>query len=200
MSILVFDTETTGMVVKQLPHPDAAQPDIVQLAAVLYADDGSVAQSFLTIVKPVQKAVEAGAAKVHGITAERAARDGVEAAEALGVLSRMVERADVLVAHNLAFDALVLRTAWHRALHGDFRDTVAGKRAFCTMRAMTPVCAILGPRARHKTDYKWPKLSECISFLFGETLEGAHDALVDVQACARVYFELKRRKALEGAS
>lgn len=200
MSILVFDTETTGMAHTRLPHPDAAQPDIVQLAAVLYADDGAVAQSYLTVVKPIQKAVEPGAAKVHGISPERAARDGVDAREALTRLGEMVGRADVLVAHNLAFDALVLRTAWHRALHGDFREVVTGKRAFCTMRAMTPVCAILGPRARHKTDYKWPKLSECISFLFGETLEGAHDALVDVQACARVYFELKRRKALEGAS
>jgi DNA polymerase III epsilon subunit-like protein len=64
------------------------------------------------------------------------------------------------------------------------------------MKAMTPVCKILSGRSKHKADYKWPKLSECIDFLFAERLEGAHDALVDARACSRIYFELQRRKGL----
>jgi DNA polymerase-3 subunit epsilon len=42
---------------------------------------------------------------------------------------------------------------------------------------------------------KAPKLEECIHHFFGETLAGAHDALVDVRACARVYFHLQTLKA-----
>jgi len=33
--------------------------------------------------------------------------------------------------------------------------------------------------------------------LFEEAFEGAHRALVDVRACARCYFELKRRKIVD---
>jgi len=106
----------------------------------------------------------------------------------------LVEKADVLVAHNISFDALVMRAAWHKTFESDLRDKLQGKRAFCTMRAMTPVTKILGPRAKHKSDWKWPKLSECIEFFFAEELIGAHDAMVDVKACARVYFELMGRK------
>jgi DNA polymerase-3 subunit epsilon len=38
--------------------------------------------------------------------------------------------------------------------------------------------------------FKDPKLSEAYQFMFGEELVGAHDAFVDTEACARVYFWL----------
>lgn len=40
------------------------------------------------------------------------------------------------------------------------------------------------------TKPKPPKLEECIRHFFDEALEGAHDALVDVRACARVHRHL----------
>lgn len=195
MTVLIFDTETSGLVDRRFEAEDPEQPDVVQLAALLCGDGGEVLSTLACLVRPGIKAIEPGAAKVHGITQEKAIAHGLEAPAVLSAFGAMVDRADVLVAHNLAFDALVLRTAWHRAFGADFRERLYGKRAFCTMKAMTPVCKILSGRSRHKTDYKWPKLSECIDFLFGERLEGAHDALVDARACARIYFELQRRKA-----
>ncbi len=54
----------------------------------------------------------------------------------------------------------------------------------------------------HNTDfddfliYKWPKLQETYKFLFGEEFEGAHDAMADVRACARIYFELRNRSVI----
>lgn len=41
---------------------------------------------------------------------------------------------------------------------------------------------------------KWPTLQELHTFLFGVGFEGAHDALVDVRACAKCYWEIQRRK------
>jgi hypothetical protein len=41
--------------------------------------------------------------------------------------------------------------------------------------------------------YKWPNLNELHSKLFLETFPDAHNAWVDVKACARCFFELKRR-------
>jgi DNA polymerase-3 subunit epsilon len=40
---------------------------------------------------------------------------------------------------------------------------------------------------------KAPTLAECVRFLFDEELEGAHSAMVDCLACARVYRELINR-------
>jgi DNA polymerase-3 subunit epsilon len=196
MSILIFDTETSGLIDRRFEAEDPEQPDVVQLAALLCGDDGEVLSTVSCLVRPDLKAIQPGAAKVHGITQAKANAHGLEAPAVLSAFGAMVDRADVLVAHNLAFDALVLRTAWHRAFGADFRERLYGKRAFCTMKAMTPVCKILSGRSKHKTDYKWPKLSECIDFLFAERLEGAHDALVDARACSRIYFELQRRKGL----
>jgi len=39
-------------------------------------------------------------------------------------------------------------------------------------------------------DFKWPKLIESYQFLFNESFDGAHDALADVRACARVHRHL----------
>jgi DNA polymerase III subunit epsilon len=192
-TILFFDTETTGLVHRQLAAEDHRQPDVVQLAALLTDENERTLASMNVLVKP-GKAIEPGAAKAHGITQSDAEKYGLTPAEAFAMFGTLVEKADVLVAHNLSFDALVMRAGWHKTFGLDLRDRLQGKRAFCTMRAMTPVTKILGPRAKHRTDWKWPKLSECIEFFFAEELIGAHDAMVDVRACARVYFELMRRR------
>lgn len=42
---------------------------------------------------------------------------------------------------------------------------------------------------------KPPKLEECIRHFFNEDLDGAHDAMIDVAACRRVYFHLKTLEA-----
>lgn len=193
MSILIFDTETTGFIQrdKEPSHPD--QPDLVQLAALLFDDTGHEVAALSTLVRPDRKITD-GAFKAHGISQAKASQLGVGAKEALTVFEGLLNNASVIVAHNLEFDAKVMLTAWHRAFQKDFRDSLVGKRAFCTMKAMTPVCKIMHKNPRHRADFKWPKLSECIHFLFGEKLEGAHDALVDARACARVYFEMQARK------
>ena len=46
-------------------------------------------------------------------------------------------------------------------------------------------------RAAGRTGPKSPKLSECVQHFFSEEMIGAHDAMVDVRACARVFFHLK---------
>lgn len=194
-TVLFFDTETTGLVDRYAAEDDPRQPDVVQIAAILIdpAKPDSPLASFCSLVRPA-KDIDPGAAKAHGITKQMADAYGLSPLVAFSAFRELVARADTLVAHNLSFDALVMRTAWHRTFGTDLRDELQGKKAFCTMKAMTPVCKILTGRSRHSKDWKWPKLSECIEFFFGEKLEGAHDALVDTKACARVYFELMRRR------
>jgi DNA polymerase III epsilon subunit-like protein len=60
---------------------------------------------------------------------------------------------------------------------------------FCTMVASTDLCAIA-----HKdgNGFKWPKLIELHTKLFGAGFGGQHDASEDVLACARCFFELQK--------
>ena len=60
------------------------------------------------------------------------------------------------------------------------------------MQGSTDFCAIVG-----NYGYKWPKLQELHKELFGYPFEGDHDALVDVRACVRCYFELRKREVMQ---
>lgn len=197
MKILCFDTETSGFANFKLPPEHDSQPDIVQIAALLCEgkpDGGFIKRASLDFVVIPSRPVSPGAAAVHGIGPETIADYGVAPSVALSAFLGLLRQADTIVAFNLAFDAMVLRTAWHRTFGEDLRIHLEGKRAACAMKMATPVCKILGPKAKHSKDYKWPRLSEAHEFLFGVGVDGAHDALVDTQACARVYFEIQKRR------
>jgi DNA polymerase-3 subunit epsilon len=56
------------------------------------------------------------------------------------------------------------------------------------MQATTNICKL--PSANGRAGYKWPKLTDAYMHFFGEELDGAHDALVDVRGCQRVHLHL----------
>jgi hypothetical protein len=59
------------------------------------------------------------------------------------------------------------------------------------MEASTDFCKIQGYYG-----YKWPKLSELHIKLFGEDFDGAHDALADIEATARCFWEMRKLKLI----
>lgn len=188
--ILFFDTETTGFFQDRLPVDDSSQPYIVQLAAQLCEEDGAPVAGFSLIVDNGVPIPEK-ASDVHGITEERAVQFGVSPEFALSAFTHLYQRADVVCAHNIKFDKGVTEAAIARH-YG--RIMPLRKPLFCTMEAASPVINLPPTermRAMGMTKPKPPKLEECIRHFFGEDLEGAHDAMVDVVACRRVYFHLK---------
>jgi DNA polymerase-3 subunit epsilon len=189
-NILFFDTETTGLHNPNLPPADPEQPYLVQLAAQLCSSAGAVISEFSVIVRQNVEIPES-AAKVHGITTERAHLYGINVRSALSLFVHFYSRARLLVAHNIAFDINILETELAR-YNGQPRPI--SKERFCTMNAAAPIVN-LPPTARMLAagfnKPKAPKLEECIQYFFGEKLEGAHDAMNDVRACARVYFHLQ---------
>lgn len=189
--ILFFDTETTGFYDDRLPPGHDAQPHIVHLAAELCDDEGAPVAGFSLIVDPgAGIPIPKGASDVHGITRERADQFGISRRFALIAFGHLYQRCDLLVAHNIKFDKGLIETAMSR----EYGPRSIDKPLFCTMEAATPVVN-LPPTARMlAADFdkpKPPKLEECIRHFFDEALEGAHDAMIDVAACRRVYFHLK---------
>ena len=197
MPTLIFDTETTGLPSRGAPLDHASQPHLVQLAAVLLDDDGVERACVSLIVRPAIP-IPPDAAKIHGISEELAARVGVPPAVAVGVWSNLARRADLLVAHNIAFDIGLMATAWLRTSGRTvdaWQEAYGGHRQFCTMKAATPVVNLPPTERMVAAGFnrpKPPKLEECIRHFFDEDLAGAHDALVDVRACARVFNHLRK--------
>ncbi|MBB3453934.1 DNA polymerase-3 subunit epsilon [Rhizobium sp. BK313] len=188
--ILFFDTETTGFFQDRLPvdHPD--QPYIVQLAAELCEDDGKPISGFSFIIDNGVD-IPAQASNVHGITTERAAQFGMSAVSALSAFTHLYQRADLVCAHNIKFDRGVIETAIARHYE---RIMPLRKPLFCTMEAATPIVNLPPTERMLAAGFnkpKAPKLEECVRHFFNEGLDGAHDAMVDVVGCRRVYFHLK---------
>ena len=187
---LFFDTETTGIPRNyKAPASDHRNwPRLVQIAWLLVDEKANEVASAEHIVKPNGFTIPQDAAKIHGITTEMATQNGIDLKVILTAITPNINKASTLIAHNIQFDEKILGAEFLRI--GDI-NVVESKQRKCTMQGATNYCRLPGPYG-----YKWPTLQELHMKLFNESFEGAHRALIDVRACARCYFELKRLKVM----
>lgn len=190
MTHLVFDTETSGFP-KAASAPLHHQPHIVQLAALLIDDSGEE-RSMNFIVRPDGWAIHAGAMEVHGITMEKAATAGVPKRAVMAAFTTLCRDADVVVAHNIEFDLKMVALEYRR-LQQD--NPLLTKRKICTMASTTDICKLPGQYGK----YKRPKLIEAYRHFFGEDFGGAHDAMADVRACARIHQHISKQGLISQA-
>ncbi|MFA5130850.1 MAG: 3'-5' exonuclease [Patescibacteria group bacterium] len=188
---LIFDTETTGLPKNyQAPLDDFSNwPRVVQLAWSLYDAEGNHWESYNYIIKPDGFIISDEVAKIHRITTERALAEGVDLREALNHFISDVQKAEHLVGHNIDFDDKVVGS---ELLRMGLENPLLRADKICTMKKSVDVCKISNGRG----GYKWPNLTELYNYLFSTGFPEAHDALVDVKACADCFFELKRRGAI----
>ena len=187
MRFVVFDTETNGLPSAwNARHDDISSwPRIVQIAWVVVEGQSRFPQSF--IVKPDGFAIPSSASRIHGITHERASKDGKPLRYVMSCFAEDMSDAELLVAHNIDFDLPVANCEFIRS---NVSSTIADKSLYCTMRSSTDLCKLPGNRPN---EYKWPKLEELHYYLFGRGFQGAHDALQDANAATDCYLELIKR-------
>ena len=187
---LFFDTETTGLPKNwKAPVTDLNNwPRLVQIAFLVYNDNGIKISEHNYIIKPNGFEIPAEAAKIHRITTEKANNEGVALVEVLQEFYDLANSANSLVAHNMAFDEKIVGAEF---LRNGMKDLFNAKQKICTMQGTTDFCAI-----RNAYGYKWPKLSELHYKLFREGFDEAHDASVDINATAKCFWELRKRKLI----
>lgn len=189
--ILVFDTETSGLVQSKLPDEYPTQPYLVQLACLVFNDDGGEMGSVNLIVKPDTWVIPDEAAKIHGITTEIAKQYGIPLQVVMGVFFNLRAQATTLVAHNIDFDTKIMRI--NAAKIGRSPTHPGPAHLACTMNMAMPIMK-LPPTPKMVAagfdKFKPPSLSQATKHFFNEELEGAHDAMVDAKACARLYFHI----------
>ncbi len=187
---LFFDTETTGLPKNwKAPITDLDNwPRLVQLAYLIYDQNGRQITEKNFIIKPQGFVISDEAAKIHKISTERAMKEGVELKEVLKDFQNAINQTEFLVAHNMSFDEKIIRAEF---LRNNMTDIVATRKKICTMESTTNFCALKGAYG-----YKWPKLSELYYKLFQTDFEEAHNATFDILATARCFWELKKLKKI----
>jgi len=183
---LFFDTETTGLPKNwKAPVTDLDNwPRLVQIAFLCYDTHGKRISGYNYIIKPEGFTIPADASKIHGITTERAQKEGHSLVSVLNQLNTLINMATSLVAHNMSFDEKIIGA---ELLRNNLPNSLQTKNKICTMESTTDFCAINGPYG-----YKWPKLSELHYKLFSTGFDEAHDAAIDITATAKCFWELKR--------
>lgn len=183
---LFFDTETTGLPRNwRAPVTDLNNwPRMVQIAWILSDPHGSRIESADFIIKPENYVIPHATSKIHGISTERAMREGKDLREILIRFSELVDEAEFIVAHNISFDEKILGAEF---LRKGIESRFFNKRKLCTMQASTNYCRIPGPYG-----YKWPKLSELHVRLFGVDFEEAHNAAADIHATEKCFWEMRK--------
>ena len=212
--VLVFDTETTGLVPKtdhqKRIYPALEEyPHMLQLCFVIYnLDTATIEQEYNEYIRvdddvPILPIIT----QITGITRDMCtAPRGVDVADAMTAFYHAYMQCGVVVAHNIRFDKEVIKAEMERQHHamvdrGCACPVALFHHVYMRIHGMSTVCTMLDgariadpasdPTAAPHT-YKWPKLAELHRRLFGTVPEGLHDARVDVMACLRCYQEMNR--------
>ncbi len=189
---IFFDTETTGLPKNyKAPISDSANwPRMVQIAWMVCDEAGETLDSKMFIIKPEGYTIPKEASNVHGISTEKAMAEGVDLTMVLNQFNDAMTKSQAIVAHNISFDETIVGAEFFRK---KIEWTIDKKKKYDTMKLSTDFCRIPG-----RYGYKWPNLNELYFKLFKRHFDGAHDALVDVKACAESFFELKRIRVIKG--
>ena len=189
---IIFDTETTGLPRNyDAPITDLDNwPRLVQLAWQLHDEKGKLLSNQSFIVKPENFTIPYNAEKVHGISTERALKEGHDLVKVLQAFQQDVVKSQYLVGHNIDFDIKVCGAEF---LRKQVPSDLWERKALDTKDLSTDFCAIAGGKGGK---FKWPTLTELHHKLFGVVFEDAHDAAYDVAATAKCFFGLIRQRVL----
>lgn len=173
--ILVFDTETTGLISFKIPLSDESQPRILSIAAILCDDEGNITERLDTLIHHPGLDIPEFITKINGITQADCEQRGTTIDAALHKYNDMKGRSHTRVAHNLSFDKqMIARETMalgleHQPYHGE---------SFCTVK----MCKTIGLPG---------KLDAAYMALFDRELENAHTAMGDVLACKEIFFKIR---------
>ena len=192
---LIFDTETTGLPQNwKAPLTDFKNwPRCVQLAWQVHDKQGKLVEVKNFIIKPEGYDIPFNAEKIHGISTDRANKQGMPLVKVLAEFVKDALKCKFVVGHNVSFDNSIVGC---ELLRKDMTNILADFPALDTKDDATNFCAIPGGRGGR---FKWPKLTELHVKLFGEEFAEAHNASADVEATARCFLELVRLEVISSA-
>ena len=207
MSILVFDTETSGLLPKgTFLTKDKLHlfPHTVQFSWIVFdTKENKIVRIRDYIIKlPQNFQLSDESVKIHGITNEISQTKGVDISIAMDAFIEDFYTSNMIVAHNLEFDLKIIRADIMRLLERFNDDKLSMKykdfmveikistKLYCTMHKSIELCNIKITNASGKEYKKFPKLSELHYKLFQTTPNNLHNSLNDVLVCLRCFYKM----------
>jgi DNA polymerase III epsilon subunit-like protein len=186
MKLLIFDTETTGLPKSRKASKEGSNnwPHMVSISwIILDSETNQIEKERSYIVQPRSWIIPEESIQIHGITQERAEREGDSLATILGEF--LAENYDMLVAHNMEFDYNVLDNAIRWDLDMSFNEIKKPK--ICTMELGRDLCKLRTLFGKPKA----PKLKELYEHAFGSPPDETqlHNSLYDTKVLTKVIQE-----------
>lgn len=189
MKALIFDTETTGLIENRALRLDR-QPEVIEFYGCLVdLATGKVEEEIDTLVRPTTPITEKNERNFKGKTIRSIKSiTGIDNAmvedfpEFGGVADKIfdfIEKAPVVIAHNLSFDVDMLEIEADR-----LKRTIKWPEKICTIEQ---TIFLKGFRL---------SLGDLYEMLFEERFPGAHRARADTEALTKVCVELYKRELL----
>jgi DNA polymerase III epsilon subunit-like protein len=201
---LVLDTETTGLPDWQRPADAEGQPRLASWCMIFCTDDLDVEFTFSALVKPDGWEMPEQAQRINGLSTERLNAEGHSILWPLSLLALAVQQGRILAAHNIEFDAKIMRGELRRAIGAHVEDfgfwaTARSVRGgICTMRSLVNECKL--PHPSKPDRYKFPRLTEACQIILKEELADAHNCVTDAKACLKLLRAMRERDLLPRAA
>ena len=188
---LFFDTETSGFMSKKIDFDNPDQAWCVQVGAILSNADEILAE-LNVLIQANGRTMNYHAQEIHGITTERADTEGILESTACEEFAELLLLTPTIVCHNFDFDWPFIYQMMQRNL-----DELSDQHRSRFYIDYPHLCTMKNPQVKAHVDArnikghkKFPKLTELYFKLFNTGFEGAHDAMADIQATRKCYYEL----------
>ena len=166
--IAVFDCETSGLISNSAANIDI-QPHVIEFAGVIINREGAIVEELDFLIKPPMK-LDPVITKITGLTDEKLANEQLLNHGMVERIQKFFDKSQIAVAHNFSFDRGMMEFTFARV----GRQLRWPSRLVCTVEATEH---IKGRRM---------KLAQLYQHFFNEDFTGAHRAMNDVKALARI--------------
>lgn len=186
--LLFIDTETTGIPKRwNLPYSEITNwPSAVQISWLIFDENKNCIKKENDYVDENDLKVSSESFKIHGISKDFLKKNGQSRKSVLLQLSEDIKTYNpLIIGHFTEFDIHTLSSDFYRAgLKNPFQQS----HFFCTMLKSRDYVN------RPEIDcLRLPQLSE---YLFDESMERCHDAMIDAEMTAKCFFEIEKRGEL----
>jgi DNA polymerase-3 subunit alpha len=192
MKFLLFDTSANG---KPLSYSASSRdssnwPRLFHLSWQLMNEKGQILDSRNDLIQPKTFSLTAEMEERHKVTMAELKEKGIAVEDSIAAFMNIVPEADMVFAHNLAFNQGVVTAEADRA---HIIERLSAADTYCLMQEATYYCGIPGKRGK----FKWPSLPELHKRIFNKSYNNASHAEADVNALARCFIVMYKTKVLE---
>ncbi len=211
--VLFYDLETTGLI-KTLrgKKPEEEYPDYKELQKYNDARIVSIGWLYMNnfdydynisieninekIIKPDGFFIPSDSIEIHGITNEKANKEGAELKKILKKIGKIIKKCDYIIGYNVYYDINILLSELHRKKRNKTINKILkmkeDEKIICLAQISSKEAKPNG--WIQYNNYQIPKQTEVYKKCFGCDLKNAHNAKSDVLGMIQIMHHIYNKK------